>query len=135
MSEARPNDRDLHDLHEAATRGAEEARRRSEIAAMRRTELAQAPAGRGHGNHEAAERAKRAADEALVRSAEAHESSAAAHEAAAQLYERAAQLAERQGNGNAASRYRERTTRAREDAELSIRLAEEDRGRLKQTME
>ncbi|MGN6868661.1 MAG: hypothetical protein ACTHMY_09685 [Solirubrobacteraceae bacterium] len=129
MNEAHPSDRELRDLHEAATRGAEEAQRRSETAAMRRTELAQALAGREHGNHEAAERAKRAADEALVRSAEAHESSAAAHEAAAQLYERAAQLAERHGDGNTAARYREKAASAREDAQLSVRLAQEDRVR------
>jgi len=135
MTEADPSDRDLRDLREAAARRAEEARRRSETAAIRRTELAQALAGNEYGKEEAVERAGRAASEALVRSAEAHKSSAEAHVAAAELYERVAQLAERQGDRGKASRYREAAATAREEAQLAVRLAREDRVRLGQEME
>lgn len=132
MNEAHPSEDDPGDVGEAAARGAEEAGRRSEAAAIRRGELAQALAGQEYGTHEAVERASRAANEALVRSAEAHESSAEAHERAAQLYERAAQLAERQGAGDKASRYRESAVKAHEEARLAVRSAQADRDRVAQ---
>lgn len=127
---ANQDDPSGRDLREAASLRAEEARRRSKTAAIRRNELAKALAGTDRGKHPPIERARRAANEALVRSAEAHDSSADAHEAAAELYERVAQMAEEHGDGDRASRYREAATRAREDAQLAVRLAQEDRDRV-----
>lgn len=130
MNEPHLSERDLGDLREAAARRAEDARRRAGIAAVRRTELAQALAGNEHGKREALERAKRAATEALARSLGAHQAGAEAHEAAAELYARTAQLAASQGDRDKASRYREAAARARQDAQVAIGLANEDRVRL-----
>ena len=130
VDEAHPSDRDLRDLREAAARRAEEARRRSGIAALRRAELAKVLAGNKHGRDETVERAKRAATEALARSLGAHEAGAEAHEAAAELYDRTAKLAESHGDRDKAARYREAAARARRDAQVAVRLAQEDRVRL-----
>ena len=122
MNEADPSDRDLTEMREAAARHAEEARRRSEAAAVRQRQLAGGRAGLGRDSHDV-RGATRAAIEALVRSTEAHRSCAEVHEQAARFHERAAELAEGYGHGDRAARYRGIAAKAREAAADEARLA------------
>jgi hypothetical protein len=60
MNDADPTVPDLAELREAAARHAQEARRRSEAAAARQSQLAQARAGLGRGAHDVSRVAPRA---------------------------------------------------------------------------
>ena len=122
----------MEKLRDAAALRAEEARRRSETAALRQVQLAQARAEPEQGTHVSVVRAGRAAVEALAHSAEAHKRCAEAHQEAANFYERAANFAEQHGHRDKAARYQKAAAKAREAAERAVRFEQEDRARLAQ---